>query len=131
MKKVSDMVAEANKLVNCVSEQEAIKMYKDPSVLFVDLRDIRELQREGVIPGAFHCPRGMLEFWVDKESPYAKQEFQQQKKFVFFCAGGARSALAARTAQEMGLKGVNHITTGFGGWKQAGGKIEPLKRDSD
>jgi rhodanese-related sulfurtransferase len=93
-------------------------------VVLVDLRDIRELQRDGRVPGAFHCPRGMLEFWIDPTSPYHKPVFAQDKRFVFFCAGGLRSALAAQTAQRMGLKPVAHIAGGFGAWKKAGGPVE-------
>ena len=84
-----------------------------------------ELQRDGKVPGAFHCPRGMLEFWIDPGSPYHKPVFAQDKKYVFFCAGGLRSALAAQTAQRMGLKPVAHIQGGFGAWKKAGGPVEP------
>src|ERR1700720_2507425 len=93
-------------------------------VVFVDLRDIRELNREGRMPGAFHCARGMLEFWIDPESPYHKPIFAQDKRFVFFCAGGWRSALAAQTAQRMGLRPVAHIAGGFGAWRKAGGTVE-------
>jgi rhodanese-related sulfurtransferase len=82
------------------------------------------LQREGKVPGALHCPRGMLEFWIDPQSPYHKPVFAQDKTFVFFCAGGLRSALAAQTAQRMGLKPVAHIKGGFGAWKASGGPIE-------
>ena len=91
---------------------------------FVDIRDVRELKRDGAVPGAFHCPRGMLEFWIDPESPYAKPQFQTGGRYVFFCAGGLRSALAARTAQEMGLDGVAHIEGGFGAWKKSGAPVE-------
>ena len=82
-----------------------------------------------MIPGAFHCPRGMLEFWIDPDSPYAKEKFQSGDQFVFYCASGWRSALSARTAQEMGLENVSHITDGFGGWKKAGGPVgeKPVK----
>ena len=82
------------------------------------------MQRDGKVPGAFHCPRGMLEFWIDPASSYHKPQFAQDKKFVFFCAGGLRSALAAQTAQRMGLKPVAHIRGGFGAWKKAGGPVE-------
>jgi rhodanese-related sulfurtransferase len=90
----------------------------------VDIRDIRELQRDGKVPGAFHCPRGMLEFWIDPQSPYHNPQFAQDKRYVFFCAGGLRSALAAQTAQRMGLKPVAHIRGGFGAWKKSGGPVE-------
>ena len=92
----------------------------------MDLRDPREREREGVVPGAFSCPRGMLEFWIDPESPYHKQVFASGKKLVFFCAGGWRSALATATAKEMGLDNVCHIAGGFGKWREAGGAVEPL-----
>ena len=95
----------------------------DPDVVIVDLRDPRELEREGKMPGAFHCPRGMLEFWIDPESPYHKPIFAEDKRFVFFCGGGWRSALAAKTAQDMGLKPVAHIEGGFSAWKKAGGPV--------
>ena len=124
MKHVKDMVTEANSIVNTITAEEAINLHSDPSVLFVDLRDIRELQREGSIPNSFHCPRGMLEFWIDPESPYAKEQFQSDKQFVFYCASGWRSALSARTAKEMGLTSVSHIETGFTGWKQSNGPVE-------
>jgi len=95
-----------------------------PDVVLVDLRDPRELEREGRIPSAFHCPRGMLEFWIDPESPYHKPVFVEDKKFVFFCGGGWRSALASKTAQDMGLKPVAHIVGGFKAWKDSGGPVE-------
>jgi rhodanese-related sulfurtransferase len=93
-------------------------------VVLVDIRDPRELQRDGKVPGAFHCPRGMLEFWIDPSSSYHKPQFAQDKRYVFFCAGGLRSALAAQIAQRMGLKPVAHIRGGFGAWKTAGGPVE-------
>ena len=96
-------------------------------VVFVDLRDPRELEREGRVPGAFHCPRGMLEFWIDPESPYHKPVFAQDKTFLFFCAGGMRSALSAAAAKDMGLAPVAHIEGGFGAWRNAGGPIERVQ----
>jgi rhodanese-related sulfurtransferase len=101
-----------------------VPLLGDGSVVFVDLRDPRELKREGRIPGAVHCPRGMLEFWIDPESPYHKPVFAEDKRFVFFCAGGWRSALAAAAAQDMGLKPVAHLGGGMGAWKAAGGPVE-------
>lgn len=123
MKRIADMVAEANALVDHAPAADLTALHATPGVTFVDLRDPRELEREGMIPGAFHCPRGMLEFWIDPESPYARPQFQQGGRFVFYCASGWRSALAARTAQEMGLAGVSHISDGFTGWKAAGGPV--------
>ena len=99
--------------------------------MIVDIRDPREIEREGRIPGAFSCTRGMLEFWIDPASPYAKPIFQSDKKFIFHCAGGMRSALAAKTAQDMGLKPVAHMGGGFAAWRDAGGpveKFEPKKK---
>jgi len=119
------LLEEANAAIRTLSVEEAQALLDKPDVQFIDLRDPRELEREGKIPGAFHCPRGMLEFWIDPESPYAKPVFQQDKTFVFFCAGGWRSALAAKTAQDMGLKPVAHIEGGFSAWKKAAGSTEP------
>jgi rhodanese-related sulfurtransferase len=113
------LLAEANAEIATLGVDEAAAMHGRDDVVFVDLRDPRELDREGRIPGAFHCPRGMLEFWIDPESPYAKPVFQEDKTFLFFCAGGWRSALAAKAAQDMGLKPVAHIEGGFGAWKKA------------
>lgn len=123
MKSVKHMVAAANQKVAHMTGEEAQSLLDDPEVLFVDLRDIRELKREGMVPGAFHCPRGMLEFWIDPDSPYAKPQFQEAKRFVFYCASGWRSALSAVTAQEMGLENVSHVSDGFTGWKAAGGPV--------
>ena len=114
----------ANATVETLEVEAVIDLIQQDDVVLIDLRDPRELEREGKMPGAFHCPRGMLEFWIDPESPYAKPVFQQDKKFVFFCAGGWRSALAAKTAQDMGLKPVAHIRGGFGAWKKAGGPVD-------
>jgi rhodanese-related sulfurtransferase len=119
------LLAEAEARVETIPAAEAITLVGRDDVVLVDLRDPRELSREGKVPGAFHCPRGMLEFWIDPESPYHKPVFQEDKRFVFFCAGGWRSALAASQAAEMGLKPVAHIGGGFGAWKAAGGPIEP------
>jgi rhodanese-related sulfurtransferase len=120
------LVEEANGIVEEIGVDRAKALYGREDVLFVDIRDIRELEREGRVPGAFHCPRGMLEFWIDPESPYARPQFQQDKHFVFFCAGGLRSALAARAAQEMGLKPVSHLKGGYAAWRAAGGATEAL-----
>lgn len=124
MKSVKEMVKAAKAELTEHDSPEAAEMLGQEGITFVDLRDPRELEREGRIPGAFHCPRGMLEFWISPDSPYTKDVFQTDNKFVFFCAGGARSALAAKTAQDMGLQNVSHITDGFGGWKKNGLPIE-------
>lgn len=118
------LLEEANAIVGSVTATEARAMLGRADVLFVDLRDPRELAREGKIPGAFHCPRGMLEFWIDPESPYHKPQFASGKEFVFYCASGWRSALAGRTAVEMGLAGVRHLQGGMTAWKEAGGEVE-------
>ena len=118
------LVDEALKNIETIQPDEAVKLHGRDDVVIVDIRDIRELKREGRVPGAVHCPRGMLEFWIDPSSPYHKPVFAADKKYVFFCAGGLRSALAAETAQKMGLKPVAHIHDGFKGWKAAGGPTE-------
>jgi rhodanese-related sulfurtransferase len=121
---VKAMVAEANAQIETLSVTDAIKAAQSDDVVIVDIRDPREIEREGRIPGAFSCTRGMLEFWIDPASPYAKPIFQQDKKFIFHCASGMRSALAAKTAHEMGLKPVAHIGGGFTAWRDAGGPVE-------
>lgn len=121
------LLAEANAQIETLPVEQAIALHGQPDVVFVDLRDPRELEREGKMPGAFGCTRGMLEFWIDPESPYAKPVFAEDKRFIFFCAGGWRSALAAKTAQDMGLQKVAHVGGGFGAWKQAGGPVEMPK----
>lgn len=117
------LVAEAEKEIETLGIAEALALHGDEGVVFVDLRDVRELQREGFIPGAFHCPRGMLEFWIDPESIYYKDLFANGKKFLFYCNLGWRSALAAQVSQQMGLTPVAHIEGGFDAWKAAGGPV--------
>ena len=121
-----DLLAEAEAKIETVTPQAAAGLLGAQGVTFVDLRDPREREREGVIPGAFSCPRGMLEFWIDPESPYHKPVFASGDRFVFFCAGGWRSALATATAREMGLDRACHIGGGFGAWKAAGLPVETL-----
>ena len=118
------LVADAEKEIETLTVEDAMALQGRDDVVLVDIRDIRELQRDGRVPGAIHCPRGMLEFWIDPESSYHKPVFAEDKRFVFFCAGGMRSALAALAAQRMGLKPVAHIRGGFSGWKAAGGPVE-------
>jgi rhodanese-related sulfurtransferase len=101
----------------------------DPNLQLVDIRDVRELQAEGAVPGSLHAPRGMLEFWVDPDSPYFKPVFgHADKEYVLFCAGGLRSALAAKTLQDMGMRNVAHIEGGFGAWKKQGGPVETMEQ---
>ncbi len=115
-----DLVDEANGRIRTVSVEEAMRRHGDEDVVFVDLRDVRELEREGMVPGAFHAPRGMIEFWIDPESPYYKDVFGSGKEFIFYCQSGWRSALATDVVQRMGLEPVCHIEGGFGAWKEAG-----------
>lgn len=118
------LLEDARKEIKAISARDAIARQGDETVVFVDLRDIRELQRDGMIPNAFHAPRGMLEFWVDPESPYHKEIFASGKQFIFYCASGWRSALATQVVQRMGLAPVTHIEGGFTAWREAGGAIE-------
>ena len=118
------MLDAARAEIDNLAADKACLMQGDEDVVFVDLRDIRELGREGKIPGAFHAPRGMLEFWIDPSSPYHKDIFASGKHLIFYCASGWRSALAAKTAQDMGVRRVSHIDGGFTAWKDAGGPVE-------
>ena len=123
IKGYQQLVAEAEKVIETISVDDALKLHGSRDVVFVDLRDVRELSREGFIPEAFHCPRGMLEFWIDPECMYYKDIFASGKKFLFYCNLGWRSALAAQVSQQMGLSPVAHIDGGFEAWKQAGGPV--------
>ena len=118
------LVDEAMAQVKTYSVDEARTKLGDANVQFVDVRDVRELEREGVVPGAVHAPRGMLEFWVDPESPYHRPVFAEDKEFVLFCAAGWRSALATKTLQDMGVPRVAHVEGGFTAWKAAGAPVE-------
>jgi rhodanese-related sulfurtransferase len=122
------MVAEANAQITTLSIDEARTLINSPDHVIIDLRDIRELQRTGKIPGAFSCPRGMLEFWIDPASPYHKEIFNQDKVYVFYCASAWRSALSAKVAQDMGLAPVAHIAGGFTAWAKAEAPIEDLPK---
>ena len=118
-KTVKQMVKEAEAEIKTVAVLEAMALMGDDDHVFVDLRDVRELQAEGMIPDAFHAPRGMIEFWIDPESPYHKDIFATGKTFVFYCRSGWRSALATKAVQDMGLEPVCHIHGGFTAWKEA------------
>jgi rhodanese-related sulfurtransferase len=120
------LLDEANAAIAAIEPAAAVARQNDADTVFVDLRDPRELEREGKIPGAFHCPRGMLEFWIDPESPYHKPIFAEPKRFVFYCASGWRSALSTKTALDMGLDNVAHLAGGFTAWKAANGAIEKV-----
>ena len=121
------LVEAAEARIQTISAAEALEKLGADDVVFVDLRDVRELKREGGIPGAFHCPRGLLEFWIDPESPYHHAVFAEPKQFVFFCNLGWRSALAADVAQDMGLT-TCHIDGGIEAWKAVGGEVTPGKK---
>lgn len=119
-KSVKQLVAEANAEIETVPVAGAAALLDDPDVQFVDIRDVRELEREGMVPGAFHAPRGMLEFWVDPDSPYHKDVFATGKKFVLYCQSAWRSALATKALKDMGFEPIAHLEGGFRGWKEAG-----------
>ncbi|MEY2662662.1 MAG: hypothetical protein RIQ35_979 [Pseudomonadota bacterium] len=114
------LIAESREKIRTLSTEEAMVKLNDPNVVFVDIRDVRELEREGMIPNAFHAPRGMLEFWVDPESPYHKEIFSSGKEFILYCQSAWRSSLATLALQEMGLSPVCHIEGGYKAWKEAG-----------
>lgn len=120
---VRQLVAEAKERITEIPAARAIKMAASDTVVIVDIRDVRERQKLGYIPNSFHAPRGMLEFWVDPQSPYHKEVFAQDKQFILHCASGWRSALAAAQLLNMGFE-VAHITEGFSGWVDAGGAVE-------
>ena len=120
---VAEMVAEARQQIEEIETADAVEMATDPDVVIIDIRDVRERHREGFIPDSFHCPRGMLEFWVDPESPYFKDIFAEDKKFVLHCASGWRSALSAATLKDMGFEAA-HLKGGFSDWKKQGGPVE-------
>ena len=122
------LVDDAEREVETIDAAAAHALLGQDDVVFVDVRDVREVQREGRIPGSFHCPRGMLEFWIDPDSPYAKDVFARDVRFVFYCNLGWRSALAAQTAARMGLERVCHIGGGFTAWTEAGYPTETRPR---
>ena len=126
-----ELCARAAATISEVTAEEAIALSGRDDVVIVDIRDIRELWRDGRIPGSFHAPRGMLEFWIDPDSPYHKPIFAEDRTFVLHCAGGLRSALATEIAQRMGLKPVLNMKGGYGAWKKAGGPTEPVASRED
>ena len=122
------LVDEAMAQVRTYSVEEVRVRMEQGDLQIVDIRDIRELQSEGTVPGSYHAPRCMLEFWVDPESPYHKKIFaDESREFVLFCGAGWRSALAAKTLQDMGMSNVAHIDGGFGEWKKQGAPTETLE----
>ena len=118
------LVTQAYAEIETLDVAQALALHGREDVVFVDLRDVRELRREGKVPGALHMPRGMTEFWIDPASPYFKSIFGEDKRFVFFCAKGWRSALATQVAQRMGLENVCHFEGGFEAWKEGQGPLE-------
>ncbi len=123
LKSSAEMVAEARRNIEEIDTATLMGLTDDPDVVVVDIRDVRERQRSGFIPGSFHAPRGMIEFWVDPDSPYFKDIFAEQKSFILHCASGWRSALTANTLREMGFP-VAHLEKGFSDWVKSGGAIE-------
>ena len=124
IKSSQTLVQEALQDVKTISTEEAFKMLTDETCNLIDIRDIRELEKEGRVENSHHIPRGMLEFWLDPNSPYFKQgKLDQNKEMVLFCAGGLRSALAAKSLKDMGFEKVSHVDGGFGAIKQSKFKI--------
>ena len=124
IKPVKDMVMEAKAAITSLSTDAAAAEVAAGSAIFVDIRDPRELEREGRLPGAIHAPRGMLEFWVDPASPYHKDTLATDKRLILVCAGSWRSALATKTLQDMGLDNVAEMEGGFSTWKAEGRPVE-------
>lgn len=122
-----DLIEAALNEVDTLDIDDAVALLEDDDTVFVDIRDPRELEREGKVPDAVHAPRGMLEFWVDPTSPYYKEVFGSGQRFVFYCQSGWRSALATKAVQDMGLERVCHIGEGFRGWKDAGAPTEAVE----
>ena len=123
----ANMVAAARSRIEEIETTDLIEMMGDPNVVIVDIRDIRERQRSGFIPGSFHAPRGMIEFWVDPASPYHKEVFSEDKKFIFHCASGWRSALTVATLNDMGFEAA-HLKEGFSTWESQDGPVEHLAK---
>ncbi len=124
---VNDLIIKAKKSIRHLTAEEAVKLHVDKNNLFIDLRDIREISKSGRILGAKHVPRGMLEFWIDPNSPYHKEFFNQDFHFIFYCASDWRSALSTETANNIGLLNTSHMLGGFSRWVQLNGPIEPPK----
>lgn len=123
VKSSAELVADARARISEIETADLVAQLGDPSLVVVDIRDIRERQRSGFIPGSFHAPRGMIEFWVDPQSPYFKPIFGEDKRFVFHCASGWRSALTVAALQDMGFKAA-HLKEGFSTWETQGGPVE-------
>ena len=128
MRSALELVADAEREITTLSLEEVRAAMDDLDTVIVDIRDVRELWREGKIPGAIHSPRGMNEFWIDPTSPYHKPVYASGKRFVLYCAGAWRSALEAKMFQDMGLTNVAHMGGGFTAWKTAGLPVDPVER---
>ena len=128
IKPVKELVAEANKVITTFSIDETRALQDTGDGVILDIRDVRELWREGTVPGALHMPRGMLEFWADPESPYHKDVFVSGKKLILFCASAWRSALATKALQDMGVPNVAHMEGGFFAWKERDLSIETVTK---
>ena len=127
---VKSLVAATKSETNAVSPQQAFDKQRAGTAVLIDIRDIRELQREGLIGGAFHAPRGMLEFWADPQSPYHRDIFAQSHDLILFCASSWRSALAAKTLQDMGMTNIIEMDGGFTAWRKAGGAITDVNKST-
>ncbi|MFV0258006.1 MAG: rhodanese-like domain-containing protein [Acidimicrobiales bacterium] len=130
VQKAWDLVDEAKKDIDNLTPKQVKAELESGSATVVDIRDHRELYLKGKIPGAVHAPRGMLEFWIDPASEYYRELFTPDKRFVLYCAGGGRSALAAKTMKDMGYPDVGHLEPGFSGWEDAGYEVEDIKAGS-
>ena len=128
MRSALELVATAEREITTLSLEEVRAAMDDPDTVIVDIRDVRELWREGKIPGAMHSPRGMNEFWIDPTSPYHKPVYASDKRFVIYCAGAWRSALEAKMFQDMGLTNVAHMAGGFTAWKSAALPVEAVEQ---
>ncbi len=124
IKGIRQLVAEAEEVIDTLTLEEARELHGSEDAVFVDIRDVRELSRGGKVPGAVHAPRGMIEFWFDPESPYHRDVFAQDKRYVLYCASGWRSALATRALQEMGFDRITHVAGGFTAWRESGAPVE-------
>ena len=125
-KGIKELLEVADKETETLCVEEVINFLDNDNYLIIDVRDYREIKREGKIPGAFSCPRGMLEFWIDPKSPYHKDIFNKKKNYIFYCASAWRSALASKTALDMGLKPVYHLKGGFNEWVKKNGSVEKI-----
>jgi len=128
-KGIKELIEEAEAEITTIATEDAIRRHGEEDLVFVDIRDVRELERDGTIPDSVHAPRGMLEFWFDPESKYHKPVFgDETKTYVLFCAAAWRSALATKTLQDMGFTNIVHFSEGLGGWKKAGGPVAERKK---